>query len=223
MNARARATITPSGAVVLTLAAFVLVLAAAPSAARDLTTLVDWMTGSFTSEAQAAADSNYYDIRLEMVRIWPGRDNGFWLYVEQASAAHLDRPYRQRVYRVTQSADGSFASEVFSIPDPLRFAGDWKEPAPLSGLSPDSLEVRDGCAVMLVWKEGEGFVGGTAGKECLSDLRGAAYATSEVAVMPDRLVSWDRGFDASGRQVWGARGGGYVFMKKSAAAAQRAE
>jgi hypothetical protein len=199
-------------------AMIVLILTATQSTARDLATLVDWMTGSFTSEAQAAADSNYYDIRLEMARVWPERDDGYWLYVEQATAARLDRPYRQRVYHVTQAEDGSFRSEVFSIPDALRFAGGWKNAEPLPGLTPDSLEVREGCAVILVWREDEGFVGGTVGKGCQSDLRGAAYAASEVVVKSDRLVSWDRGLDESGRQVWGARDGGYVFAKKGGVA-----
>ena len=62
----------------------------------DFATLVDWMTGSFSSQAQSLEDEEYFDIRLEMVAIWPMRSDGLWLYVEQASASALDRPYRQR-------------------------------------------------------------------------------------------------------------------------------
>jgi len=32
-----------------------------------------------------------------------------------------------------------------------------------------------------------------------------------VTLTADRMVSWDRGVDAGGRQVWGAERGGYVF------------
>jgi hypothetical protein len=28
------------------------------------------------------------------------------------------------------------------------------------------------------------------------------------------MVSWDRGFDKEGKQVWGAQKGGYRFVKK---------
>jgi hypothetical protein len=42
---------------------------------------------------------------------------------------------------------------------------------------------------------------------------GAVYATSEVTVTPEALISWDRGFGAAGEQVWGAVTGGYVFKK----------
>ena len=58
-------------------------------------TLVDWMTGSFSSHAQSVADTNYFDIRLEMVRIWPERDDGVWMTGPTAYvfSARLSRPF----------------------------------------------------------------------------------------------------------------------------------
>ncbi len=184
-----------------------------PAAAVDLDTLVSWMTGSFSSEAQAAADSAYFDIRLEMVPIWTERTDGRWLYVEQAAARSLERPYRQRVYRVTREEDGAWRSEVFALPEPLRFAGAWRETDPLAALTPDSLTVRDGCAVILREFVGGIFVGATEGTGCASSLRGASWATSEVRIGYARIESWDRGFDAAGAQVWGAEKGAYVFLR----------
>jgi hypothetical protein len=179
-------------------------------------TLVDWMSGSFSSAAQAAADSAYYDIRLEMVRIWPERTDGHWMYIEQAMAGHTDAPYRQRVYRVTRVEEDLLKSEVFTLADPEKHVGVWAADDPLRELTPDDLELRGGCAVFLRRdpsdEPGE-FMGGTIGRGCVSGLRGAAYATSEVVVGPDRIESWDRGFDAEGEQVWGAEKGPYVFLK----------
>ena len=83
------------------------------------------------SAAQAAEDPDFYDIRLEMVRIWPDRTDGIWLYVEQAAATHLDQPYRQRVYHVTEEGDGIFRSEVYALSEPLQYAGEWKKKDPL--------------------------------------------------------------------------------------------
>ncbi|MBK8230937.1 MAG: hypothetical protein IT349_04755 [Candidatus Eisenbacteria bacterium] len=60
-----------------------------------------------------------------------------------------------------------------------------------------------------------GYAGSTIGLDCESDLRGAAYATSEVSITKGGIVSWDRGFDASGVQVWGAERGGYRFLRVS--------
>ena len=184
-----------------------------PFIKSDLRAAVAWMTGSFSSREQALSDTNYFDIRLEMRPIWPERGNGYWLYVEQAAADHLDRPYRQRVYHVTEQLDGSIRSDVYEIPDPLRFAGAWKRSDRLGDLTPDSLTVKPGCAVILERVSEGAFEGGTVGEGCLSDLRGARYATSVVRLTPDGLTTWDRGYDADGNQVWGATGGGYVFKR----------
>ncbi len=67
----------------------------------DLQDLARYMTGSFSSAQQAAQDTAFLDIRLEAWPLWEHRDDGIWLYVEQADAGALDTPYRQRVYRLT--------------------------------------------------------------------------------------------------------------------------
>jgi hypothetical protein len=57
------------------------------------------------------------------------------------------------------------------------------------------------------------FIGGTVGNDCASALAGATYATSEVTIGPEEIITWDKGFDADGNQVWGASKGGYVFKR----------
>jgi CpeT protein len=182
------------------------------TASDDYEILTQWMTGSFSSQQQAEADSDFFDIRLKMIRIWPERGDGYWLYVEQAVAAYENKPYRQRVYRVTAEDGGRFISRVFTLEKPLRFAGWWQTPEQFSVLTPDSLQLRDGCAITLQ-RIGETFTGSTTGTGCSSNLRGAAYATSEVRITAGQIYSWDRGFAADGKQVWGAEKGGYMFKK----------
>ncbi len=179
----------------------------------DTERLVTMMQGSFSSEEQSANDSDYFDIRLEMKRIWPERSDAKWLYVEQAVASMKDKPYRQRVYKITNTYEGRFESAVFTLKDPLRFAGEWKKENPLSGLIPDSLEAREGCSVFLTLMNNGSYEGSTNGKDCQSDLRGAKYATSEVVISDEGIKSWDRGYDENDKQVWGAEKGGYVFKK----------
>ena len=181
---------------------------------NNLEKLSEWMTGSFDSEEQSKLDTNFYNIHLEMVRIWPERNDGIWLYVEQAASWALDKPYRQRVYRLTEEGCGEkYKSEVYTFKDPLRFAGDYKKVNPLAGLTVDSLTEKTGCHINLVYSDCE-FVGSTGEKSCESALRGARYATSEVEISKNVLKSWDRGFDADGKQVWGAVTGPYIFKKK---------
>jgi hypothetical protein len=185
----------------------------------DLEQLVEWMAGSFSTAAQAADDPAFLDIRLHMVPIWTDRTDGHWLYVEQAVASSQDDPYRQRVYRVTEPTDGLFQSEVFTIPDPERFAGAWRSDDPLAELGPDGLVPRRGCEI-LMRRRGDRFLGSTLDTLCPSDLHGAEHATSEVEISRWGLISWDRGWSADGEQVWGATEGGYVFDHVDSAGAE---
>jgi hypothetical protein len=184
----------------------------------NVTVLEKWMTGSFSSAEQHQADpDNYYDIRLQMVSIWPGRTDGPWLYVEQAAATSLDQPYRQRVYRLVAHADGTVHSVIYRFAeDPIRYAGAWREPERLADLTPDDLVILEGCDMVLTRRDDRTFVGGTVGTQCANTWRGASYATSQATVTETALTSWDRGYDAEDRQIWGATKGGYIFEKRSA-------
>lgn len=182
---------------------------------NDVEDLVDYMCGSFSSEEQSGKDSSYFNIELEMVQIWKDRTDGPWIYIEQAVAGTKDKPYRQRVYQIKQRSDGKIVSVVNLIPDQLRFAGDYKKEFPLVRLIPDSLVLKPECEVVLYRADVGYFEGGTVDKNCSSDLRGASYATSEVKIDKDKMITWDRGFDKNGNQVWGSTKGGYIFKKKS--------
>lgn len=171
------------------------------------------LAGSYTSAAQASTDPEFFEVHLHMARIWPGRSDGEWLYVEQAMATALDKPYRQRIYQVTDGGDGSVTSAVFELPNATERIGAWRTPESFDADSPESLVARDGCAIRLV-RDGDGWRGSTNGKDCLSSLRGASYATSEVVLAHERLQTWDRGFNANDEQVWGAKKGPYVFLKE---------
>ncbi len=184
------------------------------------------MTGSFASSRQAEFDSAYFDVRLHMVPIWTDRSDGPWLYVEQAMANAMSQPYRQRVYRLVGHGRGVVESIVFALPgDPLVYAGAYANPARLNALDPSLLLPRMGCSVMLK-PDGAGdgagdgarkFIGSTHGKDCLSELRGAVYATSEITLTYDLIETWDRGYDADGQQVWGAKVRPYRFLRQQPA------
>ena len=138
----------------LILSALLTSLPAAPAAADDFGTLVEWMTGSFSSAAHAADDTNFYDIRLEMARIWPERTDGAWLYVEQAAAWALEKPYRQRVYHVQDAGDGAYTSTVYALPDPAAAIGAFGVEAMDTALTTDGFEMLDGQDAELTWTAG---------------------------------------------------------------------
>ena len=179
----------------------------------ELQSLADMMVGTFSSTAQAEADTNFFDINLVMHPIWEDADTLKWLYVEQAVSTALDRPYRQRVYRLSKLEDGRIESRVYELPDPERFIAGWDDLTVFDQINADSLSLRAGCAVFLKKDSGGCYVGSTDGKACSSSLRGASYATSEVEICLDKVTSLDRGWDEADEQVWGSEYGAYIFSR----------
>lgn len=177
----------------------------------ELKELFSLMQGSFNSENQAKQDSSYYNISLHMYPIW--KDKGNYLYVEQALNSMQQRPYRQRVYKVTRLNDSVFSSAIYTIPHDSLWIGKWKTPQDFDRISPEYLVERTGCEVLLKRLGENHYKGATGVKTCESSLRGASYATSEVEITTQQILSWDRGFDSEGNHVWGAEKAGYVFDK----------
>ena len=128
---------------------------------------------------------------------------------------YLEAPYRQRLYVLEADEQEQLAwTSIYSLEAPddavgLCSAGE------LGEFGADEVSLREGCGVSLDWDDSaQVFEGGTEGEACTSSLGGAAYATSEVSMDSDRILSWDRGFDASGAQAWGAIAGPYEFLRQ---------
>lgn len=183
----------------------------------DVDEVAALLSGTFDSKAQSDADpKGYRAVRIVAVPVPKSRLSGGApvLYVEQALVETPNKPYRQRFYRIEETADGGLVSRVFEPKEPLAVSGKWRDPSDLALFGPGDVVERIGCAVRLRRTEG-GWEGGTEGKSCPSALSGARYATSKVKLAPGRMESWDRGFDVDDLQVWGAKDGPYVFERRS--------
>lgn len=178
----------------------------------DYSQLLELMQGSFSSKLQAESDTDYYDISLHMYSIWEELGEG-WLYVEQAVSSMPNKPYRQRIYHVQQLDAASFSSDIYLLPDDELAIGKWKNPEFFNRWKPKDLKLKQGCTVYLKKTQSNQYEGATLDGSCLSDFRGASYATSIVNIKAGELTSWDRGFDEAGKHVWGAEKGPYVFLK----------
>lgn len=180
----------------------------------QLTELAAWMTGSFDTREQSLGDPDYAEVQLHIAPLWTDRKDGRWFYAQQALASAADKPYRQRVYQV-HAESGGLACDVYTLPgDALRFAGAWNRPELLAGVTPESLSQRTGCTVHFKCTAESAFAGSTENYACASELHGAKYATSTVTITESMILSWDQGFDASGKQVWGATKGPYRFVRQ---------
>lgn len=179
-----------------------------------LEVLLEWMSGSFSSEEQASVSDDPYhvDVRLFMARIWHQKE-GYWLYVEQAYADSLHDPYRQRIYKVFAEG-GVLADEIYSMPNDTDYVGSWQTPGDFDGLEPDDLTLRENCGLVFEWRrESEGhFYGTTSGQDCTASIPGVSYLTSESEIYESFLTSWDLGYDSNDNIVMGPYSP-YVFDK----------
>ena len=193
------------------------ILAAAPGATPALAgSLDDYLRlqlGSWTSAAQAAQDQRYGTAIWHLAEIWQRPDPGErWIYAE-SWMADAERPYMQRLSKITEQPDGSLVARRYSLPSPERFVGGWRDPELFAGLAPADLTEVRGCEVTLVRAGRERFEGGTQGRRCGNAHRGAAYAVSQTVLTADEMVNWDRGFAADGEHRWGPAAGGYRFRR----------
>ena len=178
---------------------------------NDVTELLELMQGSFNSRNQSLTDSNYYDITLHMYPIWGSKKN--FIYVEQSVSSMQEKPYRQRIYEIKRNSDSTFTSVIYKLPNDSLFIGAWRDTSLFRDLKISELTRLDGCEVILKNIGEKHYLGSTDEKSCPSVLYGASYATSEVEILNDKIISWDRGFDIDDNQIWGATNGGYVFNK----------
>jgi CpeT/CpcT family (DUF1001) len=173
------------------------------------------MIGDFSSMQQAQMDSDYFDIRLRMVPIWEANEQAFYLYVEQAVASSISKPYRQRIYKVIKEDDNQFVSYIYTVARPERLTGKSSDDPIFKQLTADSLQLKDGCEVRLKYDVASlSFTGSTGDQTCPSDRSGASWATSKVSITETQMISWDQGWNSEGKQVWGAIKGGYIFVKQ---------
>ena len=179
-----------------------------------LETLKLWMAGDFDNtpalaDPARAAIEEHFPIQVHL-RPLPGIPDA--LYIEQATIARPQSPYRQRVYLLRRDGD-TYVSEVWTLRDPARFVNAHAKPELLAAITTADIEHKDGCDVVLRW-DGERFIGGTVGTGCESTMGGAAYATADVTVHANGFSSLDRGYNAAGEQVWGAEKLAYEFTRR---------
>lgn len=176
--------------------------------------------GSFTSLEQAGRDDRYGVVEAEVVRIWPDRDDGHWLYQEQAFLGQTpddidvtakDRPYLVRVTHSVEVEPGVVRRTPHRLKNQEAVFGAWRAEEPLSGLSPDDLEPVE-CS-LTVTRIAENYWTSRS-ETCPNAHRGAAYAISLGVTHKGGYANWDRGFAEDGAHVWGPASGGYIFKIK---------
>ncbi len=173
-----------------------------------------YLVGTFDPTAQANRDEQaravcvHEGMRLQIAGpLSLGEDAGGDpdLYAEQAQCAALDKPYRQRVCRLTVRENRVWP-ENWRITNGARLAGGADDPAKFPGLRVSDLVHESGCDVPLE-RRGDRRSGAIPGKTCRSTWNGSAYVISELTVSAEGQDALDRGFNALDAQTFGPRNG----------------
>jgi hypothetical protein len=179
-----------------------------PRGQRELAVIMSFMSGTYDSIGQEGpgVKGPGPGTRMRIAPFWKEREKQgeYWLYVEHTQVANDTKPFRQRIYRFTES-EGAFTGAVYALPgSPERFAGEWRKPSPFAEYQPAQLREYEGCRLkvgqmtMIFWAR-------TEGKTCSAEL-GAYQEYTEMLVASNGMKDGEQAYDASGKLVAGEAG-----------------
>lgn len=183
----------------------------------DIGTLVRWMAGDFSNQAQAYENPPFFaHIRVCMRPLPPGFLPGASLFLEQAYDCALDQPYRLRVLEFLPQ-ETAILLHNHTLKDGERFFGLSRNPARLTELTPADIVEMPGCSMNVEWT-GHSFIGRIQpGKGCKVVWKGQdTYLDNEFEISEDKLLSLDRGRDpVTDERVWGSIAGPFQFTRRT--------
>ncbi len=180
------------------------------------------LEGVMDTTAQVAINPKAPHVRMTTCRVTlapaagksmaPGGNGAIVLYQEQALTKSLDKPYRQRFLQILpRSLSQSVESRSFKPATPEAWSGFCNKPLPTRIVQVKELGIPI-CSVFLR-QVGDDYVGNTPADGCPANVRGAVRITNHIFLHATGMDTWDRGFDASGKQVWGAKAESYQFRR----------
>lgn len=183
-----------------------------------LKTLAIWLAGRFDNRAQALEQPAWFvHLQLWQRPIPGGLDGRPALFVEQANALTLERPYRQRILVLEAGEKGDrLQARYLALRHPEAFQGCGAEPARLADLRPADLVPLPGCRVWVTGEENT-FRGEMQPEDrCTFDYAGATrQVILGFTARAGEFLSYDRGIDSeTGQATWGALLGPYQFEKR---------
>lgn len=179
------------------------------------------LEGIMDTSARARVNPKAANVRMTACRINLNDNNSqtanksnkpIFLYQEQALSNELNKPYRQRFLEISSVNNGrTVRSQSYKPANPeslINFCNrsTRERTVKLSDLG------KPVCNVYLT-RSGENYIGITPTQGCPANFRGAVRITNTIVLSKTGMNTWDRGFDANGKQVWGAKAESYEFRK----------
>ncbi|MEO1093739.1 MAG: chromophore lyase CpcT/CpeT [Cyanobacteria bacterium J06638_28] len=184
------------------------------------------LAGVFQNRQQALAEPTWF-VHL---RLWscpvPLFEDSFTFFIEQASAAYAQPPYRQRVLRV-RAQSGQLTAAYYALKDPQQFQGAAQAPAKLQALSKEDLQTLVGSCLTVQPTTNAGATCYAArqhpDERCQFTIEGStkyvelgfdAVCKQVNSSSPDAFRMYDKGIDPiTGKAIWGALHGPFQLQK----------
>ena len=172
--------------------------------------VVSYLLGAMDSSAQAMGDRNVPDVRITTCPISVPTISATFLYQEQGLSMNLSNPYRQRFLQIAPNrSQETVEAKAFRPANPETWIGLCDRPVSDRIVTIDKL--GEATCSLFLQPEGNGYRGTTPTEGCPSNFRGAVKVTNTVFLDATTMETWDRGFDAQGKQVWGAEDISYQY------------
>lgn len=197
----------------------------------DFDKYIHSITGRFSTKYHSTIDTTRGDVLVRTVE-YNTHDDATLIYTQQGELIEgRYYPYRQRIYAIYQIDDYYIGLQIFSIPNEVDFwnvltdtkvaSGKFNldditfkaDTTKLKALSIYDLPYKVGCDIK-IYKDNLGaFRGSTNESDCKGSFKGATYTTTEFVIYPHEVISWERGWNDEGTQIWGPKTGPYIYSK----------
>ena len=179
---------------------------------RHVKEVVSHLVGVMDTSAQAKTNPNAPDVRITTckVRVENADQKSVFLYQEQAMRSRLSQPYRQRFLQISSSNDSQIVQSAgYKPPTPQAWVGLCNQPEAKRVVLLSDIGKTE-CSVFLR-RDREKYIGETQNGGCPSNYKGAVRITNRIVLHQTGMDTMDRGFDADGNVVWGAKEEPYQF------------
>ncbi len=191
---------------------------------QQLLTLAHYLVGEFDNREQALADPAWYvHLRLWHRRVPLFEEDSMTIFAEQANIVQLDKPYRQRILRLTegQNVHAPLKAQYYMPKNPSAVLGAGCNPDLLNTLTPDQLELLPSCVLDVSLETLAYHSYKFTATPPINTLCSFTYGGITIQVSlgfestQDKFMSFDKGIDPiTGKATWGAILGPYCYTKR---------
>ncbi|NJR71181.1 MAG: hypothetical protein HC771_23005 [Synechococcales cyanobacterium CRU_2_2] len=191
------------------------------SLSPSLRSLTQALIGEFSNPQQAIASPAWFvHLRLWQCPTPLFAEDSITLFLEQANILQLDRPYRQRLLRLSED-QGQLFGQYYQFKDFSAWKGCGQTPGRLQTLTPADIADLPGCRVAIAQTPtGEFQARLGPGRRCEFEYEGqkrqvvVGFDVAQSGATGVYLKTYDKGIDPeTGQGFWGALMGPYEFEK----------